>query len=90
MNLNNLPEKCFVALPSTGEMVIVKRGEMGYYPQNANNAPWGVENMDVLNKRMGVTKAQVVAMKMGSMVGWDIPVSNPDNYDEDGNWFRKS
>jgi hypothetical protein len=86
----NLPEQAFVVLETTGEMVLVKRGEKGYYPQRKENAPWGAENVDLLNERMGVTKAEAKALYMGSMFGFEAPVSNPDNYDEDGNWIKKS
>jgi hypothetical protein len=87
-NLHKLPEKAFTVLSSTGEMVMVKRGETGYYPQNPENAPWGAENCDHLNERMGVTKAQAKALYMGSMFGWNAPVADPDMYDEDGNFKR--
>ncbi len=83
-----LPEKCFTILESTGEMIVIKRGEKGYYPQNLENAPWGAENKDSLNERMGVTKAQEKAMQAGSMFGWDIPAADPDNYDEEGNYIK--
>lgn len=86
--LQNLPEKCYGVLASTNELIVIKRGQSGYYPQRPENAPWGVENVDILNERMGVTKGQRVAMEMGSMFGWDIPASNPDNYDESGNWIK--
>lgn len=85
---NNLPEKAFTVLATTGEMVLVKRGEMGYYPQREENAPWSADNCDILNERMGVTKAQAKAMAMGSQFGWDAPVANPDNYDKNGDWIK--
>jgi hypothetical protein len=88
MTIKNLPEQAFVILPSTGKMVLVKRGEMGYYPQREENAEWGVENLHHLNERMGVTKAQAKAMGMASRFGWDTPMADPDNYDEDGNWIK--
>lgn len=89
MAIHKLPEEAFVILPTTGEMVLVKRGETGYYPQRPENAPWEAENMDALNERMGVTKAQAEAMRNGSIFGWDKPMANPDNYDENGDWIRK-
>lgn len=87
MTTKTLPEECFVVLESTGEMVLVKRGEKGYYPQRPENAPWGAENCDILNERMGVDKGQARAMKMGSMFGFDTPMADPNNYDEEGNWI---
>lgn len=88
MYLNKLPEYCYSILPTTGEIVMLKRGEMGYYPQREENAKWNPENLDYLNERLGVTKAQVSAMKAGSMFGWDVLASDPDNYDKDGNWVK--
>lgn len=87
-NLEKLPEQCWTTLPTTGELVLVKRGEDGYIPQRKENAPWNPENLDHLNERMGVTKAQEMAMKAGSMFGWDVPASNPDNYDENGDYIK--
>lgn len=86
--MNKLPEECLVLNPTSGEIVMVKRGVAGYFPQNPDNAPWGAENIDLINERMGVTKAQKEAMLAGSMFGWDAPVANPDNYDENGDWIK--
>lgn len=86
--MNKLPEECLVLHPASGEIVMVKRGVMGYFPQREENEPWGAENLDLINKRRGVTKAQAEAMKAGSMFGWDVPASNPDNYDENGDWIK--
>lgn len=88
MNFKNLPEECFIVLPATKEMVMVRRGETGYYPQREENAPWGAENLDALNERMGVSKGQAEAMAMGSMYGWDSDLSDPTNYDENGKWIK--
>lgn len=80
-----LPEYCWTTLPhNEEEMVVVHKGVLGYSPQNPDNEPWGAENKDILNKRLGVTKAQEKAMLNGSMFGWDAPAANPALYDEDG------
>lgn len=86
--MNKLPEECLVLHPSTNEIVMVKLGVAGYFPQRPENEPWGAENLDIINERRGVTKAQVEAMLAGSMFGWDAPVANPDNYDENGDWIK--
>lgn len=88
MTTTNLPEQCFVVMKSTGKMVMVKRGEIGYYPQREENAEWGAENCDILNERMGVTKGQAKAMEMGSIFGWDTPMANPNNWTEDGEFIK--
>lgn len=84
-----LPEYCYTNLESTNELIVIKRGESGYYPQNPDNAPWGANAVNTLNERLGVTKGQEEAMKCGSMFGWDVPASDPNNYDEDGKWIKK-
>ena len=83
---SSLPEKCFVYVESTDEIGIVERGEMGYWP--AGIAPEkGVskrQGVDYLNDAQGVTKAQAVAMKAGSLCGWDTKAADPANYNEAG------
>jgi len=86
--LKSLPDKCYGVLQSTNELIVIQRGVMGYFPQRPENAPWGAENVDILNERLGVTKGQRIAMENGSMFGWDIPASNPNNYNEDGEWIK--
>ncbi|WP_090739344.1 hypothetical protein [Paenibacillus sp. Mc5Re-14] len=84
-----LPEYCFVALETTGEVVMVHRYQMGYSPTRKGNEPWyGEETADAVNADRGITKAQAIAMKNGSMFGWDIPAANPNLYDENG-MFKK-
>lgn len=29
---NDLPETCFSVLPSSGQLIIIRHGERGYYP----------------------------------------------------------
>lgn len=81
----SLPEKCFSYLETTGEMIIIEKGEKGYTPTNAYAE--GVtprEGADAANKLLGVTRAQEEAMVAGSMFGWHVPGADPKNYDENG------
>ena len=39
------------------------------------------------NEQHGVTKAVQSAMLMGAKVGWNLPESDPKNYDEAGNYL---
>lgn len=75
---------CYTILESTNELIVLKRGESGYYPQNPNNAPWSADNCDILNERLGVTKGQEMAMSWGSMHRWDVAMANPNNYTDNG------
>lgn len=82
----SLPEKCFSALATTGEIITVTKGEKGYtptgqYPQNGVSPK---EAAAALNDAAGVTKAQEAAMVAGSMFGWDTPAADPKNYDAKG------
>jgi len=86
--MTNLPKMCYSVLDSTNELIVIKRGEKGYYPQRQENAPWSANNVDHLNERLGITKGQAEAMKNGSMFGWDTPSADPNNYDDDGNWKK--
>ena len=84
-----LPEVCYSTNKVTNEIIIIKRGEIGYYPTN-----WGPakptkdkkasevveEWCNLLNERLEVTKAQRKAMENGSMWGWDALGSDPDYY----------
>ena len=81
--MNNLPEMCFGKLKSTGEIILIKRYESGYYKQDGR---FEGKDVDELNAEIGVDKGQRMAMEAGSMFGWDIPASNPDNYDNQGNF----
>jgi hypothetical protein len=78
-----LPEFCYGTLLSTGETIIIKRGESGYYKSTRQF------DADTLNSELGITKAQKEAMMAGSLFGWDIPASDPNLYDENGKIIRE-
>ncbi|MFJ7982303.1 hypothetical protein ACIQ1D_18755 [Lysinibacillus xylanilyticus] len=81
---DGLPEQCWGVLNTTNELILIKRGIRGYFPQEEENAKLSVENVDMINKRNGVTKGQRKAMENGSIFGWSIPASNPAIYDDFG------
>ena len=83
MRRNELPDTCFSVLPSTGQLIIIKKSESGYYPSEweTGDKERNVEEADRLNERMGVTPAQRMAMEIGSMAGWDVPGADPKNYE---------
>lgn len=87
MHTFNLPDMCYCVLPSGLNIVIIKKGERGYFPVNIINPRNRAEAqafVDANNKIGGVSKAQAAAMLAGSMFGWDTPAANPENYDTDG------
>ena len=78
----SLPESCFSTLGTTGELIVITKGENGYSPTDVfpqNTSP--KEGAAALNAANGVTKAQEAAMVAGSMFGWETPAANPKNYD---------
>lgn len=80
-----LPELCFSTLPSTGDLICIRRGESGYYLSDWNTGD-KQENAglaDYNNERLGVTAAQRQAMECGSMHGWDIPGADPKAYEQE-------
>ena len=78
---NKLPEACFALNRMDKKVIVIKRGETGYYK---TDWPAGYTQADVdsLNIQRGVTKAQAMAMEVGSMFGWDVPGANPDSYNK--------
>ena len=82
MRRNELPDVCFSILPSTGQLIIIKKGESGYYPSEWNTGN-REENRDIAsshNESRGISDMQESAMLAGSMFGWDTPGANPQWY----------
>lgn len=48
------------------------------------------KTVDELNSELGVTKAQMRAMELGSMLSWSSAMANPKNYDENGDFIFKA
>lgn len=87
---SSLPEQCYVYLPTTQEIGIVKKGETGYYRSDLSLV-YGQEGkafVEELNRQGGVSKAQAAAMSAGSMFGWDCPAADPKSYDENGQLLK--
>lgn len=83
-----LPDMCYAQLPSTGEVIQIKRNVIGYVPAPYYTTGNRDKNMRVAaqaNDRIGVSMRESAAMLAGSMFGWDIPAADPKNYDCYGN-----
>ena len=79
-----LPDHCFSVLASTGELILIECGESGFY-----HSVWSTESREeneelaeLYNGRLGVTPAQRRAMEVGSMFGWDVPGTDPREYED--------
>ena len=81
---DGLPEHCFSVLPDTGDLIIIKRGESGYYRSdwNTKSREQNEELADYNNGRLGVSAAQRRAMEVGSMYGWQVPGTDPASYEQ--------
>lgn len=89
---SDLPEVCFSILPSTGDVIIIKHGESGYYrcEYSTEDKAFNREFANDRNANLGVSKAQIEAMLAGSMYGWDVPAADPKSYDENGTLLRNT
>lgn len=82
---SSLPPNCLSILPSSGELIVITRGEKGYLPSDMQiKGKSDQEVAEIANHAAGVTKAQEAAMLAGSMFGWQTPAADPKNYDEQG------
>ena len=83
---SSLPERCYSILDSTGDIIIIQKGDKGYYHIEVTEAT-KEENralVDSQNEKLGISKAQEEAMKAGSIFGWACPAADPDNYNNIG------
>lgn len=89
---SDLPEVCYSILPSSGDVIIIKHGESGYYrcEYSTEDKAFNREFANDRNANLGVSKAQVEAMLAGSMYGWDVPAADPKSYDENGTPLRNT
>ena len=80
------PEQCYSVLSGSDEIIIIKRGEKGYFktdiPVTDKDEARSIVNE--YNAKLGVSKAQEEAMKAGSMFDFQVPAADPRNYDADG------
>lgn len=82
----SLPEQCYSTLPGSGDIIIIKRNEQGYYKTDIPTESKDMARLIVnqYNEKLGVSKAQEEAMRTGSMFGFAVPGADPKNYDVDG------
>ena len=71
------PSYCYHTKPSTGELVLIRWGRMGYFPVKDDDGrpitgKAAIEFMQAGNASLGITQAQADAMMAGSMFGWNV------------------
>ena len=83
---SSLPEQCYNLLPSTGGIILVKKGETGFFKTDLPDMGREENRAFVLetNEKLGVSRAQAEAMLAGSMFGWQTQAADPCSYDEQG------
>lgn len=82
MGRNELPDFCFSTIPSTGQLIILKKGERGYYASewDTGNREENQKIAQAHNRRRGISNIQEAAMSAGSMFGWSLPGADPQWY----------
>ena len=83
---STLPDKCYNVLPLGDEIITITKGEDGYCHTDkyGHDRAAAQSIVDEYNERLGVTKAQAMAMLAGATLGWDAPAADPKNYDDQG------
>lgn len=77
-----LPEMCYSVLPGPKQLICITRGAdhfhfAGFRDANGDNARLA----DQLNREMGVSTAQRMAMEAGLIYGWNSPEADPQSYE---------
>ena len=75
-----LPEHCYAVLPSSGQLIEVRRGEKGYYPcaYSTGDREYNKVLANQFNTHEGISKAQAAAMLAGScLAGMFLPPIPP-------------
>lgn len=73
MKYSDLPDMCYGLLPSDKSIIIIKKGENGYYETDFDDIEDTEEFVNRENSKMGVTPEQRMVMELRSMSGnWKL------------------
>ena len=86
----DLPEYCYGVLKFTGERILIYYGmsEFEVFPQYGGNMAENRDYADEKNAELNLSVEQVAAMENGAIYGWNTPMADPHNYDENGHFFE--
>ena len=89
---SNLPDLCYAVHNETGKIIVIKKGETGYFdPDFPYKNKWESKTVaDEYNEKLGVSKQAASAMYWGSLYGFDTPGADPANYDHNGDLLKKT
>ena len=73
VDTRTLPIACATRHPVTNEPILLRAGTKGYFP-----APTKDFDPDAYNKAMHVTNAELKAMEIGAIFGFDVRGADPD------------
>ena len=82
-----LPDKCYALLPSSGELIVIEKGQEGYQQCGLStcSADKNRRLATKYNRYSLVTRQQEAAMLGGSLFGWSTPAAQTSSYDLRGN-----
>ena len=88
---SDLPDCCYSVNKVTGEVIILKKGEKGFYRTDipSKGREESRELADYQNEKLGVTKAQEAAMYWGSLNGFDTSGADPKCFNEKGEMLKR-
>ena len=67
--VSELPDMCYGLLPSDNSIIVIKKGETGYYETDFGQVENPEEFVNNLNKKRGITPDQRFTMELRSMSG---------------------
>lgn len=69
--MQRLPEHCISREPTTGKLIVLTRGKLGFRYMA------GDKNPEAYNRTLGLSYEQVEAMEYGALFGFDAELADP-------------
>lgn len=87
-NLDKLPRVAAHAHLEDGRLIFVLRGQNRFWEKETLALTDNTMTADAWNEANGISKVEAEAMFAGAIFGWDAPIADPDNFNEDGTAFQ--